>query len=140
MLPEEDTVPGLGRQVRRFSGGDENAEEPDGLDDLDQDDIDQDDWDKEDLDSDEMDRDTQDTRKGSTEDKEEGAETRILNSMSDEELEEELEAIEKDERKADRKAAKRASGRKKGRGASRGMEDWEIRDDRSAWEKRNRRR
>ncbi|MCH3987534.1 MAG: VanZ family protein [Lachnospiraceae bacterium] len=140
VLPEEDTVPGLGRQVRRFSGGDENAEEPDGLDDLDQDDIDQDDWDKEDLDSDEMDRDTQDTRKGSTEDKEEGAETRILNSMSDEELEEELEAIEKDERKADRKAAKRANGRKKGRGASRGMEDWEIRDDRSAWEKRNRRR
>ena len=137
VLPEDDTDPDLGRQVRRFSYDDENAAD---LDDLDQDDIDQDDWGQENFDSDEIDRNTQETRSGVSEDEEEGAETRILNSMSDEELEEELEAIEKDEKKSERKAAKQKAGRKKNKKAPRKTEDWEIRDDKSEWEKKNNRR
>ncbi|MGI5989393.1 MAG: VanZ family protein [Lachnospiraceae bacterium] len=118
VLPEEDTVPDLGSEVRRFSYDDEDGSEPGGADDLD---------------LEELENDTQMTQAGEPGDGEEGEETRLLDSMSDEELEEELEAIEKKERKA----AKRAAARKNRKAASKQTEDWEVRDDRAEWEKKH---
>ena len=113
VLPEDDTVPDLGSEIRRFSYDDEDGSELGGADDLD---------------LEELGSDTRMTQTLGAADGEEGEETRLLNSMSDEELEEELEAIEKKERKAARKNRKAASKQ---------TEDWEVRDDRAEWEKKN---